>query len=382
LAAAAVKNGTTVDAFKSQLLTELRASRSTIPSQRYREDTPDLMQCCLLLATGNEKAALKFYGPDNVMKARATGLNSVPDIARRTMELSGLTGLPQNSKGILRASFSTSAFTNLLSGSMDKILQTINEQIVDSWRAFCKIRTLNNYRSTAILKPTIDANLQEVGSAGEVPMATLSEENFTPLQCSLFSRLVRISVQQLANDDLSAFSDIPVALMRSAKRSVSDLIYRAILANAGTHFGTGNANYFDGAGSVLSAASLGVAIKMLRVQTDSNNSLLDYQPYCLLVPASLEQTAKALLNSSELARTGDSDPTGNPLQNALVLAVEPRLESTAFSGYSSTAWYLFSTPDTAPVNVGFLNGQESPTVTSFGPDSEAETLGFAWRTEL
>jgi len=170
--------------------------------------------------------------------------------------------------------------------------------------------------------------------------------------------------------------------MRSAKRSVSDLIYRAILANAGTHFGTGNANYFDGAGSVLSAASLGVAIKMLRVQTDSNNSLLDYQPYCLLVPASLEQTAKALLNSSELARTGDSDPTGNPLQNALVLAVEPRLESTAFSGYSSTAWYLFSTPDTAPVNVGFLNGQESPTVTSFGPDSEAETLGFAWRTEL
>jgi len=213
-------------------------------------------------------------------------------------------------------------------------------------------------------------------------MATLGEENFTPLQCSLFSRLVRISVQQLANDDLSAFSDIPVALMRSAKRSVSDLIYRAILANAGTHFGTGNANYFDGAGSVLSAASLGVAIKMLRVQTDSNNSLLDYQPYCLLVPASLEQTAKALLNSSELARTGDSDPTGNPLQNALVLAVEPRLESTAFSGYSSTAWYLFSTPDTAPVNVGFLNGQESPTVTSFGPDSEAETLGFAWRAEL
>jgi hypothetical protein len=75
----------------------------------------------------------------------------------------------------------------------------------------------------------------------------------------------------------------------------------------------------------------------------------------------------------------DNLPTGNTFRGLAALAVEPRLSDSAFTGFSTTAWWLFSAPMNASVIVGFLDGQQRPTVESFGLDHDINTLTFGFR---
>ncbi len=172
-------------------------------------------------------------------------------------------------------------------------------------------------------------------------------------------------------------------LARSAARTLNGLVATKLLANAGTFFGTGHANYFEGAATNLQASSLATAIKMLRQMKDAESNLLDLQPSVLLVPPELEQTAKALVTSATLQRyvaSGtDSAPMGNPLEKVAQVAVEPRLSDSAYTGYSSTAWYLFSDVMNAGLVVGFLDGIQSPALETFGLDADINKLAFGFR---
>jgi hypothetical protein len=114
---------------------------------------------------------------------------------------------------------------------------------------------------------------------------------------------------------------------------------------------------------------------------DGEGNLLDLAPVALLVPSDLETTAKALVASATLSRiaTSDSVPEGNPFMNAASVIVEPRLSDSGFSGYSATAWYLFSAPSNAAVVVAFLDGMEAPTTQIFGFDSDIDRLAIGFR---
>ena len=120
---------------------------------------------------------------------------------------------------------------------------------------------------------------------------------------------------------------------------------------------------------------------MLRTQKDAEGNLLDLEPAVLLVCPELEQTALGLLNSTEVQRvaTGDQQPTGNTHKDIALLSVEPRLSDVAFAGNSATAWYLFSNPSNAAVVVGFLDGQETPVIESFGLDHDVNKLAYSFR---
>src|SRR5581483_4219855 len=109
-----------------------------------------------------------------------------------------------------------------------------------------------------------------------------------------------------------------------------------ILANAGNFWGTGNKNYISGTDTVLSVAGLSAAVKALRAMKDGEGNLLDLAPAALLVPAELETTARALLESETLLRSiasADNLPDGNIFRGLAQLAVDPRLGDSGFSGY-------------------------------------------------
>jgi hypothetical protein len=81
-------------------------------------------------------------------------------------------------------------------------------------------------------------------------------------------------------------------------RSLSDLIYKVLLANAASFFGSPHANYDEGAGTALSATSLAVGIARMMAQRDDEHRDLDIRARTLLVPPELQQTAKELLQSN------------------------------------------------------------------------------------
>ena len=162
-------------------------------------------------------------------------------------------------------------------------------------------------------------------------------------------------------------------------RSLSDLVYKVLLANGGSFFSAGNANYDEGAGTALDSASLGTGIASIMAQRDDQNRDLDIRPKTLLVPPELQQTAKELLQSDFIQRANDL-PTGIALKNVVSLEVEPRLSnSDRFSGTSTKAWYLFAGAQDMPIVVAFLQGRQSPVVEFFGFDADPNVLAATWR---
>lgn len=195
-----------------------------------------------------------------------------------------------------------------------------------------------------------------------------------------FGKMISVDRRDIVNDDLSVFEQTAQLFGRTAMRSLSDLVYKVLLANAGSFFSGGNVNYDAGAGTVLSIASLNAGIARMLAQRDAEKRDLDIRPRTLLVPPELQQSAKELLLSDFVQRTNNDTPTGNALKNSVALEVEPRLSnSDRFTGTSAKAWYLFGSPSDAALVVAFLNGVQTPTVEFFGFDSTPNRLAASWR---
>jgi hypothetical protein len=192
--------------------------------------------------------------------------------------------------------------------------------------------------------------------------------------------MLTVDRRDIINDDLGLFEDTASSLGRAAMRSLSDLVYKVLLANAGGFFGAGNGNYDEGAGTALSSTSLGTGVARMLAQRDDENRDLDIRPRTLLLPPELQQTAKELLQSDFIQRANNDVPTGNALKNVVGLEVEPRLSnSDRFTGTSTKAWYLFAGPQDMAVVVAFLQGKQSPTVEFFGLDADPNKLAATWR---
>jgi phage major head subunit gpT-like protein len=96
-----------------------------------------------------------------------------------------------------------------------------------------------------------------------------------------FGKTLCIDRRDIINDDLGLFEDTPASLGREAMRSLLDLVYKVLLANAGSFFSAGNGNYDEGAGTALDSVSLGTGIASIVAQPDNQNRDLDIRPKTL-----------------------------------------------------------------------------------------------------
>ena len=106
-------------------------------------------------------------------------------------------------------------------------------------------------------------------------------------------------------------------------------------------------------------------------------------PRHLIVPTSLEFTARQILTSSTLTAFGDTDTTNvltaNPMTGAnLNLVVSPYLNSQGLTNSSSVGWYLFGDPSVVDTfEIGYLRGARTPTLERV--DLPSDMLGMGWR---
>ena len=90
------------------------------------------------------------------------------------------------------------------------------------------------------------------------------------------------------------------------------------------------------------------------------------------------------MESDLLIITGSTDstvPASNVLRGSMQPVIEPRLENSNFTGYSTSTWYVSANPgqhDT--LEVAFLNGQQNPTVEQF--DMDPSQLGVTYRVYI
>jgi len=380
LRAQAVREGWTVDRARAEALELLRTSRakSVTPVRGRSTARPNgLLTAAALRLLGHEKLAENDLGAEALNHIEQMGINSCLDLCRAACELH-LGYVPTGRDAMIRAAFSTNELTEALGAAADKVALDAYRQAPSTWQSFAQVVSAANFREHTGIRLAAAVQLEAVPPDGELKHGTLNEETAT-FKVVTYGKMVGMNRVAVINDDLGLLAQIPAAFGRAAARKVSDLVYGVLMANADNFFSAGHGNLLTGANSALSIDSLAQAIQALRNQTDADGMPLDLVPRVLLVPPALEATARQVLNSAELHREGtDQTPTGNPFANLnLTLEVEPRLENSNFSGYSTTAWYLLCGPADGAFLAAFLNGRRGPTIEQ--SQADFNTLGVQYR---
>ncbi len=93
----------------------------------------------------------------------------------------------------------------------------------------------------------------------------MSEQKYSN-KADTYGQILMLTRQDIINDDLSAFMDIPRQMGRSGAESIDDLFFTLLLANASGFFSVGNNNLLSGVDTGFGANSLTKAKTTFRKQ--------------------------------------------------------------------------------------------------------------------
>lgn len=340
---------------------------------------------------GREDLAEKSIGAREAQQARDSGCRTWLDLCERICATGHVNTRGMSRDELVRHSIrasgggpSTFNLATALGDSAEKIALASFNETPATWRSFVTIVSPRNFKALNLIRVDWNAGFETVEPGGEIRHGTMGEETST-LTADTKGKLLIVDRRDIINDDLGVLANMAGALGRSGVRAVSDSVYSALLANGGgTFFAAAHNNFDNGADSVLSIDGLTAAVVLMRAQVDLNGYPADIQPFVLVVPPQLEQTARSLLNSTLLARDTSSEdrlPMGSPIAGMnLELQIEPRLSNAKFAGASQTGWYLFSKGGQnvpAVMAVGFVEGKQGPTIETV--DMPFDRLGVGVR---
>lgn len=286
----------------------------------------------------------------------------------------------------LRASvggFSTIGITGILGNVANKIMLDAWNSIDAVWEMVSAPRNVPDFKLYTSYRLDLSGGFTKVGQDGELKHISLKESSFTN-QADTYGSMLAITRQQLINDDMGAFQQVAAMIGRLGRLRLGEVFWTLWLSNPSSFWGTGNSNYFSGSDSVLSHNSMDTAVKTFRKMVDSNSKPIMVSPDRMLVPPELEGTANRLFSSElllEAATAGTPTGNANVHKGKYKVLVSPHLSNSAFTGYSTTAWWLLGNPATAAsAEIAYLRGQQTPVVEQ--GELDFDKLGIGWRSYL
>ncbi len=295
--------------------------------------------------------------------------------------LSNARGLPMHRhQYLLREALTTSDFPYLFGDVLDRQVLAAYKAVDPVWKAIVKLSTVPRiYPQVGGYRFAItggDQLLAEVPEKGEYLASDRNETRYA-LYVKKYGRQFDISWEALINDDLGALRDTPERFARAAVRTEHRIVTGLFQDDDGTH-GAGNlydkvdANVANRNGSVnlLTIANLEAGLEQMAGCVDANGEPILNRAKYLVVPPSLEMTARQILTSAtkmwvELGGAGGPlpYPTTNVVsQMGLTLIVDPYLP-VLDADNGLTGWYLFADPaDIAALEAAHLVGHERPEV--------------------
>ena len=284
-----------------------------------------------------------------------------------------------------REAMTTSDFPILLGGVIDRTLLGGYREYPASFEMWCKInRNITDFRtiSRGFLN-LADGALDTVAQQEEYRAAGAAEGQYT-YAVQKYGRKFKFSWESFVNDNLGAFSEVPMALGRAARRTTARFATSLICGAAGPNpvfFSAANGNMMNGGNSALSQASLAAAANLLAQQMDNGGEPIFNDPAVLVVPPSLKLTAMQIVNALQIrAQTAGGADVGGTVQldtvnlfQNLKIAVEPYISRIITAGtVGRTSWFLAADPaqsERPAVEIGFLQGHEEPQIAMKSPNA-------------
>lgn len=313
-----------------------------------------------------------------IMAAAANGMQWSPGERLSTANL----------RDVLRHAFTpvhagpaTVSVSRILENVANKELLAGYESVDNTWREISQVKPVVDFKTHTAYRLLDDMEYEELALGGKIKNGRIGDE-VIERRAKTYAKMFSLDRQTIINDDLSAFDDLRNRLGRGAAIKFSNLFWSTFMNNA-AFFTSGNTNYIDGATTNLGTdgVGLGLGVKAFRKMTSptadgAKRMGMNRNPSILLVPPELEGVAEALYKNQNLAAVKTSD--ANIYANKYRPVVVSHLSESAFTGNSSTAWYLLGDPQDLPaMHVAFLDGQENPTVES--ADADFDQLGIVLR---
>jgi hypothetical protein len=280
----------------------------------------------------------------------------------------------------LQEAMSTSDFSYIFGDVLDRELMQSYQSIQPVWQEFARRSTVNDFRP----KHYVDllggqGLLERVGQLAPYPQRKASDNQYI-LQAQKYGGRFSLSWEDIVNDDLGALRELPARLAQGA-RDTEDFVASSILsAGSGPNPamfgstalsvvspGTAGGNLLAG-NPALSVQALSDAITAVQSRRDVDNRPVVIRGFLLVVPPSLEVTARNILGATEIrigntaVSNGQQIIVGNWLSGKIRLVVDPWLPVVDLGANAATTWYLLPDPASArPAAVlAFLRGHETP----------------------
>lgn len=416
----AIKDGWTSDRF------ELACRRSEYPAPDHapaghvvnRDLESQALEVTFLRASGiqagKNKVTGKEYGleawyPKEVLEAShgpqytGLGLHWLMDmnIQAAGMNYRGGRKSREFQKTFLRANaklmagggsgFSTMAASNILENVANKLLLAAYQAQEVIWSQVYAVRSLSDFKVHSQYRLTTKGGYAKVGKTGELKHGEFSDQKFN-LQADTYGMILALNRQDMINDDMDAFNQIPTQLGRLAALAIEFAAVEQILAAEGSGFySAANNNLVTGASSDLTISGLTLMGDTFVNQVFDNKPLL-VSPDRILVGSQdrvnanelfvkttvqiLDDASVTSLRIAENPHVGGFRPIMSPILNNTNVK---QMDGTAFTGQTGDQWYGFAPPESlAAFQIGFLNGQQSPVIES--ADADFDKLGLQFRS--
>ncbi len=345
----------------------------------------------LLETVRAEQASVQhlFGGEGRSLRRMAGG----PEYTARLAEAASLLGdviAGRRPSYLLREAMTTSDFPLLMGDIIDRQLLANYREAPQTYRNYCKISTVSDFRE--VKRFTIggaEGVLDKVEQQSEYKERKLTEAKYG-FAVAKYGNVIGFSWEQLINDDLQAFQDIPQRYGRAARRSEEKFATGLFVDANGPHatlYAAGNKNQVNIANGAtannppLSITGLQDALMVLSKMVDSDGEPIVIDAVELVVPPALEVSALNILNATELWLTTDGGDANrqvhvaNWLRNRLRLNVNAYIPIVANVANGNTSWFLFANPNNGrpALEVGFLRGHTEPEI--FMKDPDARQVG-------
>ncbi len=285
---------------------------------------------------------------------------SLVELARASLERAGRRMDGVGKMELVAAAFThtSSDFPLLLANVAQKAMMRGYEEAAETFQAWTSVGSLPDFKAAKRVDLGTFPALDKVLDGAEYKSATIGERGET-IQLATYGKLFSITRQAIINDDVDAFSKIPMRMGRAAIRTVGNLVYAVL---------TGNPTMADGValfhathknlltGADISTAGVDAMRVAMATQTDGTASALNVRLATLLVPVALEGLAKTV-RESEFEVSGSKNLTvPNSVRGTFDVISDARLDAA-----SATNWYGAANPavhDT--VEVAYLDGRQAP----------------------
>lgn len=286
---------------------------------------------------------------------------SLLDLARECLEVVGVRTRGMDKRNLAARALSpasSSDFPALMSAVVGRHLLAAYAEAPATWRPFVAITDATDFKDMYGIKLSEAPDLDSLNENGEYKTAKFSDKQ-EKYRVITKGRMVRLTRTMIINDDLRAFTRIPMLFGSAARRMESDAVYSLI---------TGNPTMSDGkalfhadhknivAAAALSSDGLSAGRTLMKKQKGLRGATLSIAPAFLLIPDELETDAEILLRSMALPDANMSSGVFNPWAGKLTPIAETRLSDS-----SATAYYLVAHPNQAPViEAAYLMGEQQP----------------------